>query len=261
MSRSGYIYKITSPSGRIYIGQTFNFEKRMNSYRIGDCKKQKILFKSFVKYGFENHTVEIIDTRDNSIELLNLEKYYIELFDSYNSENGMNLTRGGDGCNIDHHSEETKLKISNTKKNSAKTEKQILANLRSFGVKHTVERNQKKSVSQGGEKHWAYGKKMSDLIKLKKSESMRIRYENGYVSPRNGIELVEEIRNKIKISKSIPISQFSKNGDWIRDWSSAKDASMELNISHGNINSCCKRKRKTAGGYIWKYKNSSYEIQ
>jgi group I intron endonuclease len=257
---SGFIYKITSPSGKIYIGQTFNFERRMSSYRSGYCKNQKILFRSLIKYGFENHKVEIIDNSDSIKELLNLEKFYIELFNSYNSENGMNLTRGGDGCNIDQHSEETKLKISNTKKNSPKTEKQILANLRSFGVKHTDERNLKKSISQGGENHWAYGKKMSDLTKFKKSKSMRKKYEDGYLSPRKGIELAEEIKQKIKLSKSIPISQFSKNGDWIKDWISAKDASIELNISHGNINASCKGKRKTAGGYIWKYKNNNYEI-
>jgi len=117
---SGFIYKITSPTGKIYIGQTFNFERRMSSYRSGDCKNQKILFRSLIKYGFKNHKVEIIDNRDSIKELLNLEKFYIELFNSYNSENGMNLTRGGDGCNIDQHSEETKLKISNTKKKFTK---------------------------------------------------------------------------------------------------------------------------------------------
>ena len=55
------IYKITSPSGRIYIGQSINLEKRFKTYRNGHCKKQPRLINSFKKYGVENHQFDIIE--------------------------------------------------------------------------------------------------------------------------------------------------------------------------------------------------------
>lgn len=49
------------------------------------------------------------------------------------------------------------------------------------------------------------------------------------------------------------IQQYDLKNDLIRNWSSIKDASQKLKISNGHICSCCKGKRKSAGGFIWKY--------
>ena len=53
------IYKITSPSGKVYVGQSVNIERRLKEYKILKCKKQVKLYNSFIKYGFENHKIEI----------------------------------------------------------------------------------------------------------------------------------------------------------------------------------------------------------
>ena len=37
---TGYIYKITSPLGDVYIGQTISIKDRKYSYKKGDFKKQ-----------------------------------------------------------------------------------------------------------------------------------------------------------------------------------------------------------------------------
>lgn len=50
------------------------------------------------------------------------------------------------------------------------------------------------------------------------------------------------------------IVQYSKQGDFIREWNGAIDAARELQISHANINLCCMMKRQSAGGYIWRYR-------
>lgn len=55
-------------------------------------------------------------------------------------------------------------------------------------------------------------------------------------------------------TKRIPILQYTKDMVFIRDWESILSASIELNINNRNICSCCKNKRKSAGGFIWKYK-------
>lgn len=55
------IYKITSPTNRIYIGQSINILKRWNEYKNGYTKKQPKLHRSIQKYGVESHQFEIIE--------------------------------------------------------------------------------------------------------------------------------------------------------------------------------------------------------
>ena len=62
----------------------------------------------------------------------------------------------------------------------------------------------------------------------------------------------------IKLSKKI--LQFTKSGKSIKEWSSIREASRQLKINCGNICSCCNRKRKFAGGYIWKYAEDLSDI-
>lgn len=83
------IYKITSPSGKIYIGQSVDIESRMKYYRTSKKRKsQPRLFNSFRKYGFKAHLVEIIIECEES-ELNDLERYYQDLFD-VTGVNGLN---------------------------------------------------------------------------------------------------------------------------------------------------------------------------
>jgi len=99
----GVIYKITSPSGRVYIGQTRNFQSRMSAYRRyasvsdEDAKKlkQPKIVNSLRKYGFEKHSVEIL-LRCGVDDLSMYERKFIALYDS-NSTNGLNCTDGGEG--------------------------------------------------------------------------------------------------------------------------------------------------------------------
>lgn len=52
-----------------------------------------------------------------------------------------------------------------------------------------------------------------------------------------------------------PINQYNLYGNYIKTWESAREIENKLNIKNSNICNCCKEKNKTAGGYIWKYKN------
>ena len=84
------IYKITSPSGRIYIGQSTNIEKRKKQYEKSNCKSQTALFGSILKYGFKNHIFEIV-CECNVSELNNKERYYQDLYNSMYNSKGLNL--------------------------------------------------------------------------------------------------------------------------------------------------------------------------
>jgi len=82
------IYKITSPSGRIYIGQSRNIEKRFKQYKWSDPSTQIKLRKSFLKYGYINHVFEIQE--ECAISELNKREHYWGHF--YNCiESGLNL--------------------------------------------------------------------------------------------------------------------------------------------------------------------------
>jgi len=96
----GYIYKITSPSNKIYIGQTKNIKHRISSYKTANCKTQTKLYNSIKKYGWELHSVEILEEIEYDKNILNiLEIYYISIFDCL-SESGLNIRPGGKNSTI-----------------------------------------------------------------------------------------------------------------------------------------------------------------
>ena len=55
------IYKITSPSGKIYIGQSIDIEKRWAYYKTKKTNVQPKLQNSFNKHGVESHLFEILE--------------------------------------------------------------------------------------------------------------------------------------------------------------------------------------------------------
>lgn len=60
-------------------------------------------------------------------------------------------------------------------------------------------------------------------------------------------------REKYEGQTAKEVVQISKNGQPIKLWHSILVASKTLNIDKGNISACCRNKRKTAGGYMWKF--------
>ncbi len=50
--------------------------------------------------------------------------------------------------------------------------------------------------------------------------------------------------------------QYDLNNNFIKEWNYAKEASKKLKINYCCIKDCCNNRQKTAGGYIWKYKNT-----
>ena len=109
LERVGGIYKITSPKGRVYIGQSVDIYRRWMYYKRYACVGQPKLYRSLMKHGWENHKFEIIDYRIDNLD--DLEMYYIGLFESM-GPNGLNLKSGGF---YSKYSDETKLKMRNAK--------------------------------------------------------------------------------------------------------------------------------------------------
>jgi group I intron endonuclease len=69
------IYKILSPSNKIYIGQSVNIERRWKEYKNLYCINQRKLYFSLKKHGVENHVFEILEECCENI-LLERESYW-----------------------------------------------------------------------------------------------------------------------------------------------------------------------------------------
>jgi group I intron endonuclease len=67
-------------------------------------------------------------------------------------------------------------------------------------------------------------------------------------------EFKDDNYNSTTKSKAIPVIQFDKNGNFITEYNSISEANRETGIAMTGISACCKHKRLTAGGFVWRYK-------
>ena len=89
MLKESGVYKIESPSGKIYIGQSSNIRRRMSEHLYASKKIINKLYSSVKKYGFENHKIEILFLSDSDYEKNRMEQFFINYYDSINT--GLNL--------------------------------------------------------------------------------------------------------------------------------------------------------------------------
>lgn len=127
------IYKITSPSGKVYIGQSIDIERRFNTYKnMKGFKSQIRLFNSFVKYGTDNHNFEIIQECDEG-ELNIWERYWQDVFNVL-GKSGLNCVLQSASGKPYKITEKVKVKLSNNQKGSKNS---------FYGKKHTAENLEK----------------------------------------------------------------------------------------------------------------------
>lgn len=205
----------------IYIGKTkSNLLTRLNAHKLR--KKENILFITELDYIKEN-------------EWKFWEEWYIRLFKSWGFilENKNN---GGGG--LESHNDETKKIISKArigKPGPYKGKKRP----QWFGdkIKSNLTRGKKISMSTTGISKSNKGKSFTDEHKQK------IKDTRGF------------LKNRKNIWQNVPVLQYSLNGEFIKEWSSQKEAINFLNKTGDGIGACCRGKQKQAYGFIWKFKN------
>jgi group I intron endonuclease len=196
------IYKITSPSNKIYIGQSLNIKKRYSKYKNLDCGSQKHLYNSFKKYGFNNHKFEIL-SQCLPNQLNETEKYYTDLFQTFNTKNGLNLRDGGGS--------------------QGKMSKESIEKMRaaSIGKKHSLETRKKMSLSSIGK-----SKTKEHALNISKSKKGRICSEKELQRLKTmniGKSLPQKTRDKISLAlkgrmpKNIEILKKSSFGKTITE--------------------------------------------
>lgn len=119
------IYRITSPSGKVYIGQSININSRFRRHRWNENRGKTHLDHSFKKYGFKNHAFEVIHElpKDVKHEILHTyEILYIEIYKSAGYKL-LNTSEGGKGGFVKHRPESL-IKMSEAQKGKRRTEEQ-----------------------------------------------------------------------------------------------------------------------------------------
>jgi hypothetical protein len=125
----GLIYKIqNNMNSKVYIGQTINnngFNGRY-SYNLEENTHNEHLKRAILKYGIENFEItKEFDVAYSQEELNEKEIYWIEYYNSTDSNFGYNKRDGGNGGSL---SVESKNKISKTKQSNRDTITKILIN-------------------------------------------------------------------------------------------------------------------------------------
>ena len=108
------IYKITNIiNNKCYIGKSEDLAARIRRHYnslLGGYNRNKHMQAAYEKYGRGSFCIEILEEVGDEENINEREKYYIELYKSYDPEYGYNLTKGGDGGNsyVDCMTEEQK---------------------------------------------------------------------------------------------------------------------------------------------------------
>ncbi len=177
------IYKITSPSGKVYIGQSRNIRNRVYYYQTLNCKRQKFLYNSLLKYGWESHIFEICHELPDDICQKVLNTYEVLYWDLYRSS-GINMLNIKEPGSNGRHSEETicKIKVKRSQQIITQEHKDRISNsligiTRPKGRKQTIETSikiketkDKRALERGGY--------FSEETNRKRGESCRITWQN-----------------------------------------------------------------------------------
>lgn len=219
----GFIYKITSPTNRLYVGQTCNFENRVSDYRcLRHRSKRSIIIWSIKKYGWGAHKMEIIETVDDEM-LDEREMFWINELKTYTYEypDGMNLTKGGGGVRTTwKHDKERVAKA------------KLRCGVNSPGYGKSLSEEARKTISvKISQYNKANGKKPSPLCHLKRMEMWQKK-----------------------------VIAYDLNGCFVGEFDSVAISAKTLGIDRKTANDALNGKQKHGGKYIFKHKTENYPL-
>lgn len=210
----GVIYKITSPSNRVYIGKTKDLRKRINCHKHSSMRygKNILLYNSIRKYGWDAHVLEVIEEVENC-HLNEREVYWINELKTYCHKNkgGLNMTIGGDG------------------------------NKGSW--MHNIElRGQMSKMFSGGGNPF-YGKTHTEATRKIISEKATIRQKkSGHTVPYWGTL-------KGRLQKIRPVLLYDVSGILIKEFESQTECAKYIGSDVGNVTDALKRSGWMMGRY------------
>lgn len=82
----------------------------------------------------------------------------------------------------------------------------------------------------------------------------------GRILKENGIDGKERIKRSAGQYNVMAVLQYDLQNNLIAEFKSLSEAERKTGVYSQNIGRVCKGIRKTAGGFIWKYKNQTYNV-
>lgn len=212
------------------------------------------LTNAIKKHGKNNFSREILELFETKKEAFDNQEKYIKIFNTL-SPNGYNISsRGGHNC----MSEAMRIKLSNAAKGRVLTEEhknkiseanknQIPWCKGKTGLSHPNLKHSEETKKKMRKKH----KKMSEAS----IEKNRINHLKENLSVETRTKMSESAKARIRIRKNPSFLQYDLNGFFIKEINYS-----ELINEYGyNVVSCCKEKRRSACGFIWRYKTDIIE--
>ncbi len=230
------VYKHTNlVNGKIYIGITSKKPEQRWSNGNGYWSNRHF-YNAIKKYDWnKGFSHEILESGLLEEEAKQKEIEYIAKFNSL-APNGYNQTIGGEGCRGWKMTEEQRRAIS-VKNKGKKRSPEICEFLRKrqLGKRASEETRKKLSIVHTGRKHAE-----------ESLQKMRIAKKVAGIPPQATAAAAEWHKK--------PILQYTLQGEFIKEWDSAADASKELGISQHGIYRCVNGNSKSSAGYVWKRK-------
>lgn len=261
----GVVYKYTSPSGKVYIGQTSNEKRRRSEFlRISQSYGGSKMDNARLKYGVENFLYEVLFRKNfDDLEVMantlnEKEMYYIKLFDSF--RNGYNMNKGGAGNVGFEMTKESRLKISENTKQTIREKGHPMSGRKHSeeSIKKMRENTKKKFGKENPNYGWNPPRELID--RLSELSRMRVGDKNPFFGKHHTDENKEKYR-KLFGKKVVQIDKLT--GNVIAIYDSANEAALSVcgNLkAASDIGKCCNGyvnkngvKIKTAKGYKWQW--------
>lgn len=207
-----------------------------SSKRAYQIQNRNHYWKNIVeKYGFD---IKITHQSICWEEACSIEKYLISFYkDVYKLSN---LTEGGEGI----VGFKKTIEMKNNSRLGMLGKKNMLGKKQS---PQTIEKIRQKNI--GKVRSEDFKKRMKEISK-KRTLSSKTRKKISLALSGENASWYGKFGSEHNCSKEV--EQYSMNGNLINRYGSFREAQRLTKISH--ISCCCNGYRKTAGGYIWKYK-------
>ena len=215
------IYRIdNSINDKIYIGQTkYPIEKRWRKHK---SNAKNNICKTYIANAMRKHSIENFRINQickvSSVEEANeVEQFLIKHFQTNNPKLGYNILEGG---RVSH-----------------KTFVEIYGEKRAKEIKDKISSTLKSKNTKLSQEH-------IEIIR------------NANIGRKRTKESLQKVSTLMRLrgKGAKPILQYNKEGEFIKEWSSGRQAIQFYKNVH--ISKACNGKLKTAAGFIWKFKNT-----